>query len=273
MKRRYKILLTVILLIVFIISPFFQFASSVIVMSVYSLSEANNSLLKKENIEIDMPGGWSTLKKDWYPFVMTFNNDEGFSDFSGKDVELSILYNFGAFEYLKGASTYYNLKSPYFDSFYGAYVVKEKGFAFGYEEDGTPDFDEMALVPQYDLNVLVLQSIGCQHPRFSFQMDQTYKEAYFLGYNDWNVIEGTISTQSPMHRVTEKYQAYIQYGKPPETRGASTDFEDIEVKGKIYARYFPEKKCSIFLYIIAPNDEAVIKCDKDFLQKTEIKLN
>lgn len=272
MKRFYKIIIAVAIIAIFVMSPLFQYVKSFTVMSIYSKYEQSYSLLKKEKIKIDMKGGFSTLQKDWYPFVMTFNIDEGFSDYIGKEVQLSILYNFGAFEYLNGASTYYNPESPFFNAFYGAYVAKGSDFAFGYKEDGTPDFEEMALVPEYDLRVLVLNSIGCEDPIFDFKLDAAYKIDEFLGYPDWDVMEASITTQSPMHKVEEDYQAYIQYGKPSkEYKGE--DFPNVQVKGKIYSRYFKEKGCSIFLYVIAPNESALVKCDEDFLKKTKIKLN
>jgi hypothetical protein len=66
----------------------------------------------------------TTIEKDWYPFVITFNDDEGFSNFIGRDLNYTVLYNFGAFEYLNGASMIYNPQSQYYSSFYGAYFIK-----------------------------------------------------------------------------------------------------------------------------------------------------
>lgn len=272
MKRRYQGLMIIGILVIFVISPYFQFVKGLVIMSIYSKQEAGYSLLNKEKIQIDMPGGLSTLKKDWFPLIMTFNDDYGFSNYSEQDVQLSILYNFGAFEYLKGASAYYNPKSQFFNAFYGAYAVKGSDFAFGYREDGTPDYEQMAEVPEYDMSVLVLESIGCEDPTFQFDMDATYKIDEFLGYKDWDVIEATLTTNSPVHKVVDSYQAYIQYGKPSKTYYTGKDFPEIQVKGKIYARYFKEKGCSIFLYVIAPNAAAILQCDQDFLQKTSITL-
>ena len=65
-----------------------------------------------------MPGGLSTREKDWYPFVMTFNDDKGFSNFINRDMNFTVLYNFGAFEYINGASSIYNFNSDYYGAFY-----------------------------------------------------------------------------------------------------------------------------------------------------------
>lgn len=273
MKRRYKLAIILLIITIFLISPLFQFIKAFAVMAIYSKSEASYSLMKKENIELFVPDGWSTFKKDWFPFLMTFNDDAGFSRYIGKDVKLSILYNFGAFEYLKGASSYYNKDSPYFDAFYGAYAVKGSDFIFGYNNDLSPDYNEMAKVPEYDMKVLVLESIGCNNSTFDFNIDSTYKKNEFLGYNNWDVIEATITTNSPMHSYKNNYQAYIQYGKPPKSLYTGEDFPLVTVKGKIYARYFEEKKCTIFLYVIAPNVDSVNQCDVNFLQKSKISIN
>lgn len=271
MKKKYKFLIVVILILIFIFSPLFQFVKSVTVMYVYSQYEKSYSLLRDEHIKLDMKGGLSTREKDWYPFVMTFNADYGFSNYIGRDVRLSILYNFGAFEYLEGASSYYNKQSDYFNAFYGAYVVKEDKF-FGYNDDLTPNFEEMASVPKYDMTVLVLRSIGCKNPTFEFDINATYTVDEYLGLSDWDVIDATITTNSPMHQYQDNHQAYIQYGKPPETYYEDIDFELIEIKGRIYAKYIKDKGYTIFFYVIAPTNEIIEKCDRQMLQNTILEL-
>ena len=138
-------------------------------MSIYSASESKTSLMKKEGIDLKIPGGYSTLKKDWYPFVITYNA-HGFSNFTKKDVDLSILYNFGAFDYIKGSSLLYSVSSDYHSAFYGAYAVKENGNSYGYNQYGKINVDEMADIFKYDMQVLVLQSIGCDSPIFDFEI-------------------------------------------------------------------------------------------------------
>lgn len=95
---------------------------SVAVMSVYSRMNGRGSLTAEKGLRIRMPGGLSTLKKDWYPFVMTFEAGTDFGRAAGcPGARLTILYNFGAFG-LQGRSSLYDPDSPYFNSFYGAYL-------------------------------------------------------------------------------------------------------------------------------------------------------
>lgn len=270
MKKKFRNIL-IILLILFLISPIFQYFKSLIVMSVNNYYEGKHSLLKEEKIEIKMPGGLSTAKKDWYPFVNYFNLSKGFSNYLGKDVKLSILYNFASFDYLKGSSYYYDKASEYFNSFYGAYIVKGKDTTFGYYEDGLPNYNEMAMVPEYDMKVLVLEGFGCEDPIFEFIIDKDYSIDMF-GYDEWNVMEAKIITNSPMHRNIKYRQAYLQYGKPSKSLYEGEEFPLVEMEGKFYSRYFKEKECSIFFYIIAPKMETINEWELNILNKTRFKI-
>ncbi len=55
-----------------------------------------------------MKGGAATFQKDYFPFVITFDPSASFSRYIGAPVDLTILYNFGAFDMLYGASTLYD---------------------------------------------------------------------------------------------------------------------------------------------------------------------
>ncbi|PKM95431.1 MAG: hypothetical protein CVU84_05015 [Firmicutes bacterium HGW-Firmicutes-1] len=272
MSKKFKIVFGVILIVLIISSPYFQFLKSVTIMSISSTYQRNYSLLKEENIKISMPGGISTIKKDWYPFVMTFNSSEGFSNYVGKDVKLSILYNFGAYDFNHRASTFYDRFSPYFNAFYGAYVVKGKGFPYGYFADGKPDYDEMALIAKYDMTQLVLNSLGCTHYTFDSQLEEGLSMDKLLGYEDWDVIEGTVLTNSPMHMKKDGLEAYIQYGKPPKNLFEGKDFPLVEMKGKFYARYFQENGCTIFFYAIASNSKVIEEWENDILLNTKLSV-
>lgn len=271
MKKRVKIII-IIGIILFIISPPFQYFKSILVLSANNFYHSNNSLLKEENIEVKMVGGWATEQKDWFPFVNCFNPSEGFSRFFGKDVEVFILYNFAHFNLMKGSSLYYDENSDYFNSFYGAYIVKGKDMKFGYFKDDTPNYDEMALVPEYDMKALVLGGFGCDNPQFDFKVNHDYTTE-LLGYNNWNVMEATVMTNSPMHKSTHYRQAYLQYGKPLKNTTLEKDFPIVEMKGKFYGRYFEEKQCSIFFYIIASDMNIIKEWEVDILNKTTLNID
>lgn len=107
-------------------------------MSVYSGMHERQSIMEAKGIELSIPGGGATSEADWYPFVMTFNpSAESFCRFIGEaNRKLTILYNFPAFDlrWGKGCSRLYDPTSPYYNAFYGAYLVtdvadvSEKGY-------------------------------------------------------------------------------------------------------------------------------------------------
>lgn len=271
MKKRYKLLIIGLLLIALVISPLFAYIKSLVIMSVYSAYEDYHSVMSDHNIDIDMPGGLSTLKKDWYPFVITFNpSSESFSRRLDRQADVSIMYNFGAFEYLKGASLYYNEESDYFDGFYGAYVVNDHEQIFGFNEDGTVNTDDLGIVSSYDMKVLVLRSIGMKNPRFDHEITQVTYNNTLAGYDDWVKVDSILYTNSPVHQVTENQMAYIQYGKPPKAYYEGIDYEPIEMLGRVYVRYFEEEDVTVSFYIIGTNEIVIEETDLAYIQQSSV---
>jgi hypothetical protein len=242
-------------------------------MSFYSYICSNKSFINKSDINIKIPGGLTTKEKDWYPFVITFNDDEGFSNFIGRDLNYTVLYNFGAFEYLNGASMIYNPQSQYYSSFYGAYFIKElenSDQKFAYDNDGKINIEEAVLPGTYDINTLVLGGFRLDNPVSNYYVNSIKQVDNFIGFDNWTVIDMSITTHGFNHKYKNNYQSYIQYGKPPSKYNTDVDFPIIKLKSRIYVRYFESKKCTVFLYVIAPNRKTIEECDKLFLQKATI---
>jgi hypothetical protein len=87
--------LLVLILFLFIALFVFWFyypLQSYIVMGVYSGQQSGASVMSENGFVVDMPPG-----AGWYPFMLTFNAT-GFKDWSGIDADMSIIYNFGAFD-------------------------------------------------------------------------------------------------------------------------------------------------------------------------------
>lgn len=275
MKPIIKKTIICLIIILFIISPFFKYIKSISVMKIYSYICEKDSFIKELNIDINMPGGLATSEKDWYPFVMTFNDNEGFSSFMDRKMNFTVLYNFGAFEYLNGASMLYNPDSNYYGAFYGAYFVQEadrENHKFGFLDNGDINIEEALLPGTYDINELVLGGFGLNNPISDYKIDSINQVDTYIGYNNWSVIDATVMTHGHNHRYKENYQAYIQYGKPPLKYSGKQDFPVTKFKSRIYMKYLSEKKCTVFLYAIAPNIKTIENCDKNFLQKSVIKI-
>lgn len=280
MKKNFLNLILIFLL-VFIItintSLWFPLRSY-FVMFFYSKIQHKDSLLNKYNIQLDIPGGLSTQKKDWYPFVMIFNDNIGFSNYSNKDLSLTILYNFGHFKLKDGSSSYYDPNSKYYSSFYGGYLVKNNDTSespFGFCSDGTINLDEIALAPKYDQEKLVLSSLGCTKDKLKFEVsvDNIEYGVNYINSDNWIKVDSTIITNSPIHRFKEDHIAYIQYGRPIDRYFENEDFFDISLKGRTYVKYFKDYDMSIFLYVLSPSITTIEECDNDILSKTVLNKN
>jgi len=277
-KTRIGLIVIVVIAVsvLFLKVPLYYQARSYLIMYFYSMYEEKNSILAKQNINVEIPGGSSTEEKDWYPFMMAFNDDQGFSNYMGRELAMTILYNFGAFSWNTSSSFFFQEDSPYFNSFYGAYFVKDKTASskFGFSADGDLLMEEVFAVPEYDYKHLVLESLGC--PEYKLTMEiMSYnitKNVQYAGYKDWIKVDSLLLVNSPVHKYKRDRRAYIQYGNPLKQADAQ-EYELMTTNGRMYIRYFPEFDSTVFLYIMSPNILTVEKCDKEILSKTVIGKN
>ncbi len=248
---------------------------SYIIMPLYSHYHMKNSLINKNNIKIHVPNGTSTKQKDWYPFVLCFNDNEGFSKYSNKNLSLTILYNFGHFNVLSGSSSYYTPQSQYFSSFYGAYLVKnnqEPESSFGFNNRKI-NINELSSIPQYDQTKLVLPSIGCPQSKiaFNYYIRKIKYNVNYINLKNWVKIDCDIITNSPIHKPNNSNSGYIQYGIPQVNYYNNKDYPIINLKGRLYAKYIDKYKITLIFYILAPNYKTLVECDKKILSKSLIE--
>lgn len=273
-NKLFKAALISLLIIIFLLSPVSGVLRSCFIMLPYSYIHHRDSVIHKNQITFHIPGGWHTKKPDWYPFVITFNDDAGLSRYLGESVEFSVLYNFGYFQPIKGTSSYYNPQSPYFSSFYGGYMVKPalENRRFGFLEDGSINADELVKVPEYDQKYLVLPSLGCPPEKRVFQENviSIHNNVEYAGYNEWIQIDSEINTNSPVHEYQAFHQGYLQYGRPMGRFDFEEDFPVVELKGRVYVKYFEELKATIVLYALAPSWKVIEEVDKEILSQTEL---
>ena len=238
-------------------------------MSVYSLLESRDSVFEKSGISLKIPGGASTPKKDWYPFVMTYN-DDGFSGYTGRDTELTVLYNFGAFNHQTHCSEVFNEDAAYHGAFYGAYAIKtHDGLSYGYDADGALATEELADIFRYDMQVLVLNSLGCIDPLFEYTVTGTSSETLFD--MPFDVIDAEIATNSPLHRQTRFLRSYLQYGSP-YLWGSKKDFKKITTYGRIYAKYLSQQDITICFYIIAPDPQVIADTAETIIKQSKLQI-
>lgn len=264
-----RFILPIILAIIIFLSPPFAIIRSMAVMSALNIASVKNSVFTKNNFKIDIPGGLKTFYPDWYPFVMTFNDDIGFRNFTGnKNLSLSIMYNFPYFSMLRGCSHLFDTSSPYYGGFYGAYAVSSSdGNPYGFDSNGNLDINSSSLIMQFDLFNLVLNDFGLKDKVYNQNITEKFTVPY-VGYNDWIKINAELYVNGPAHTPNNFVLSYLQYGYP--TFKTDTDLEPIKMYGRVYVRHFKEYNSTIYFYIIASDKEVLEKCDNDILSKSTI---
>lgn len=258
-------------LIIFIISPLSRYVLSLGVMSVYSGIHERDSIMAEKGIVLEIPGGGITSEKDWYPFVMTFNPGESFGRTVGDNsLELTILYNFGAFDLTRGCSRLYDRQSEYYNSFYGAYLVTGGEAPFGFDSEGHMDPEQTALVPKFDFQYLVLGDFGIKVSELVFEWtaEKVTENVEYLGYGGWCRVDAELLVNGAAHIRDGFRQSYLQYGSPGYEVYEENEFAPVAMRGRVYGRYFEECDTGVFFYILTPQQSTLERCDRDILSKS-----
>lgn len=345
-KRIAAVLAGLMILVLFLLSPFSHYPVSLAVMKVYSGMHEKESIMAQKGITLEIPGGGITKEKDWYPFVMTFNDSAGFrrflaeqpaqavigkgdaagqtaaagqaassaatgdgtsatgrADYSG--LELTILYNFPAFDLLAGCSRLYDTASPYYNGFYGAYLVAGQvneadgsRHPYGFTAEGKLDTAATAQVPQFDFQKLVLGDMGIDRSQlvFDWALTGTEEGVDFAGGEGWTRADAVLTVNGVAHTKKEFHQSYLQYGPPGFAKGAAglegtgtgaadlegaanlegigtaaEDFAPVDLSGRLYGKYMPEYDTSIFFYVLAKDPDVVETCSEEILRRSRVE--
>ena len=271
-RKKIKFLLPIVLGLFLLLSILFvPLVKSIVVMKVMSIYEQQNSLFQDEDIDVSIPGGLSTDQKDWYPFVITYNADQGFSRFTGEDVRLTIQYNFGHFSLFDAQSSFYDSRSPYYSSFYGGYGVhRDSKEPFGFLE-GKPELEELMQVMEFDLTKLVLRDLGKPDPVFDYQLDSMHETTLFDEEGWWKV-KGKIITNGVYHEYQVNLRNYVQYGKPPMNSWDIEDFSKITLEGTMYIKYLESQNLTVAFYVLSPDAQVIESWEEEILRETEFKI-
>lgn len=261
MKKKF-IVLAALFVVAALIFWFFYPLRSYAVMGVYSGQHSRESLMKQQGFTVNIPAG-----QGWYPFMLTYNA-EGFASWAGLDADMTVIYNFGAFDLSTRTSSVYDPESDKYCAFYGAYVLRKNGGVFGFTDDGKPDMDEVTLAVKYDDTVLVLEGFGCDSPVFKVDSFDIARGVSYAGSGDWARIDAAITASGVAHNNKESKTAYLQYGPP--TQSAEADFAVTALRGRLYLKYFEEYDSTVMIYVIARDAAVVEQCDTELLQKTKI---
>lgn len=261
MKKKKKwIIIIILLLLVLLFFPL----RSYLLMSVYSKSEQNESIFEEYSIETNLSGGLSTLKKDWYPFIMYYNAFNGFANYSNIDCDLSIIYNFASFSFPYLHSDIFNPNSDYNSSFYGAYAVKPRddNKKYAFYDDMTINEEEAVLIPKYDVGRLVLKALGCENIELDYEI-----VSQKMNENNFYEMDIEIMANSMLHKYDSSRRNYVQYGIPLFITDIEESFEKTNYYAKLYMQYDEDSNVTLFYYALSPSKVTIDECDEKYLRK------
>lgn len=252
-KKALIAICTAALLLAFAASPLAACMRSMVAMSFISSQNTKESFQVEKGFTLEIPSG-----PGWYPLVLTHNADRAFQRLTGADgARLSILYNFPAFDHIKGCSRLFDESSPYYNSFYGAYLTSlPAGGAYGFDPDSPGLSTAAADLAQLDFFGLVLSDFGIENVEkvFEYKLESEIQDISLLGYTGWTRADASLRVNGASHEAIPGVRSYWQYGKPRFP--VSEPLAPVDMCCTVIARYFDEFESTVFFYVMAP-DRAV----------------
>ena len=267
-KKIKNVLLGILILVALVL--IIPYSRTLAATELYSIANKQASPLSENNMEINIPSGKITEEKDWFNNMVWFHDET----YRNSNVDITVLYSYGAFNNILGTSSYYDQNSQYYGSFYGGYfIINNNDDKFGYKEDNSLDVAEIMSITEHDQKNLVLPALGCERDKRVFEVNDVngMKTVSYIGYDDWITVDSKIITNGPAHEKNDFYRGYFQYGLPLEPIKGSYDFEPKEFYGRIYVRYFEEYKATVCLYIMSYDEDVMNITDSEILSKSKIK--
>lgn len=267
-NKKSLLIIPLIIFILFVTDLYYPLRSYLIMYPVKTYYKKTGLF---NSIPLKIPSGEINNKEKFYPFLLYFNSNEGFGNYIDKDVDLSIIYNFGGFNIGKKHSTYFDPDSDYYSSFYGAYAVKSNENApFGFKVDENIDIDLLSKIPEYDQRYLVMSSIGLS-PRdviFEYDISDVERNIEYIGSKNWIKVDSKIKTNAPIHNYKEHDNGYLQYGIPKELDYRENDYPIMNLYGRMYIKYFDKYDSTIAFYILGKNKDIVDRIDENIVSKS-----
>jgi hypothetical protein len=275
--RRWLVLAAALLLLtlafaIFRQTPYYFHGRSYVVLKAANLADSVSAVRRKDKLCVRLPDGRSTPETDWSPQVSVFRPGENFAAYMGHEVDLTILYNFGAFAWGNSFSSALDPNSPYYSACYGAYIVKDPQGPFGFTAEGEADPRMLALITSYDLSDLVLRSLGCTNRvtvnDFLSGDYAAEKNVAFAGLSGWIRMDCVFAGRGFWHSYQQNQWGYLQLGIPPE--GDGEDFPLLTLYGRVYMRYLDDHGVTLYLYVVTADRQTLEDCDRRFLSRSEV---
>lgn len=206
------------------------------------------------------------MEKDWFPLVLT-HTDLDMTPVMGIPSKMQVQYAFGAFNGFH--SQFYDEGQKYYHSFYGCYIIEAKEERRLQRSDHSWDQPLLQKILQFDLDVLVLSSLGCDEGDSTFEITHQTDGVELCGWEGWTRFDAMITTRSPDHVMERFLPAYIQYGFPPGN--VSENFPPVKGRGLLYARYFPDAKEYLMFYVMVKDMSILEETDAIFIQGSRVE--
>lgn len=262
-KRRLTGLLLVLLsLYLLAAAPALAGLRSDLVLRAQTASFAGQSVFVQTGLKLTVPTSAQTGDGRWTDTMKLFHCGDNFPH-QGPG-ELSILYNFGAFD--GGRSSFYDPEAVTFNAHYGVYAITATKGPFGYR-NGLPDGDAITDLVAFDQLQLVLASLGCPPAQGHFEAQVTSIKAgpTMAGWSDWIQLDATILTNAPLYQEQGFQLGTLQYGSPPPDY-PGPDFPVVPMLGRLYLRYDPARQLTVIYFVIAKDAATLETTSQTYLQ-------
>ena len=154
-------------------------------------------------------------------------------------VDVDMVWTIADYDPGYDCSSYYDPSSPWYNVFYGAYGLrsyKADGTAWGYNPDGTPNFEEFIRVPATDYNFLTAGMFGCPPSQMCFQVTNGVQGSR----NGWDMIDVVAKVPSGLHDPAVSLAdpaTYVVYGVPdPGFLNGHPAYEPVEMRGLLFLK-------------------------------------
>lgn len=233
-----------------------------LVLRAQAASFTGQSVFAQNNLTLNVPTSAQTGDGRWDDTMKLFHCGDKFPH-QGPG-ELSILYNFGAFD--DGRSGFYNPEAATFNAHYGVYAISQTAGAFGYR-NGVPNGEAITDLVAFDQLDLVLTSLGCppSQRRFDAQITGIKPGPVMAGFSDWIQLDATILTNAPLYQEQGFRLGTLQYGPPPPDY-PGPDFPVVPMLGRLYLRYDPTRHLTVIYFVIAKDAGLVEETSIHYLQ-------
>ena len=114
-----RLLAFLLLLAVFLFAPFTAGTRAFAITSAYDFYCERKSLPHELGLDIEMP----IANMDFFPLMITYNDDNGMSTWLGRPVRFTVDYAVADFGFLSGHSRFYDFESPLYNAYVGAYYL------------------------------------------------------------------------------------------------------------------------------------------------------